>query len=193
MMNNDISLHPSTSDALSRSAEFRFNVSKPYLNAKTIPSSYYSDSSAYDSFEQTSPTQDRLTLSSKKSNLRLKTEESLITEIIIPLSSGNQNDVVLPMLAHLSQQVENRWFTWITCSKLTIQELCKYNFAQEKVRIIRANSEREAHWLMWEALHNGTSGTVVSDTGKISSEVRSHLNQAAKHGASRAILLSELL
>lgn len=123
-------------------------------------------------------------------NLKEK-QESLITEIIIPLSSGRQNDVVLPMLAHLSQQVENRWFTWITCTNLTTKELCQYNFAQEKVRIIRAKNEEDGQKLIWDALHNGTSATVVSDIGTISESTRSYLNEAASLGNSRAILLSE--
>ena len=112
-----------------------------------------------------------------------------ISEIILSCSQDNPYKLVLPMLAHLSHQCGDRWFTWITQSKLELHQLESYAFERAKIRVVRAKNDNEARWVLWEALRNGNSSTVVADLESLTKEERKHIENATITGNSNAIIL----
>lgn len=112
-----------------------------------------------------------------------------VSEIILSSSQDDPYKLVLPMLAHLSHQCENRWFTWVTQSKLALEKLENYAFQRSHIRIIRANSDDYAQKILKEALRNGNSSTVVADLKNLSAEERLHIENAGVSGKCNTIIL----
>lgn len=112
-----------------------------------------------------------------------------LTEIVLPAGDEPDYDIVLPMLAHLSHQSENRWLTWIAPRGITKARLLAFGFNLQRVQVISCNSKRDLPWLLWEALNNGTSATVVADIDGFSEQDMEKLELAASQGQCRALLL----
>ena len=115
-----------------------------------------------------------------------------ITEILLSGRADRSFDMILAMLAHLSQDNEPRWFTWISQSKpalLALKSARHYKFNEERIRFIQAKGDEEAKWLAWEALSNGTSKTVIADIRNLSDDARVHLEHAALEGDSEVIII----
>lgn len=116
-----------------------------------------------------------------------------ITEILIPGNAWEQ-DLVLPMLAHLSRQnsSEQKWFTWISPQPLTKDQLERFDFNCTRIRWIKSTSDAYSLWLLWEALSNGNSDTVVAIFDKLNEAQRSDLEQAAEIGKTKGIVLRDV-
>lgn len=113
-----------------------------------------------------------------------------ITEIVLPpLLNPGGLDLVLPMLAHLSQASSNRWFTWIGSEQLSRTKATEYQLRDEVFRFVRSPNDKETLWMFWEALSNGNSATVVAVMHHIDEKNRRLLEQAAQRGGSLGIIL----
>lgn len=113
-----------------------------------------------------------------------------ITEIILPtIADPHGGDLVLPMIAHLSQSTENRWFTWIGPEPLSREKARRYQLKEGTLRFIHAPNDRETLWMFWEALSNGNSATVVAMLDFIDERNRRLLESASKQGGSLGIIL----
>ena len=123
-----------------------------------------------------------------KTNLKTN-ETTSLTEIVLSARTGADLELLLPMLAHLSRKNPDRWFTWINPKDVDKQLLKDFEFALDNVRVIYSRNEDEILWLMWDALANGTSGSVVAEIGAISENSRKELEQAALLGNCRGLLI----
>ena len=118
-----------------------------------------------------------------------------LTEIVLAESQHESYEIILPMLAHLSQQEKDRWFTWITPQgALHGIDIQSYGFAKERVRIIHTRSDEESLWVLWEALSNSNSATVVAKLSHFGEyHLEEHhwqeLEQAAALGNTRGLVL----
>ena len=113
-----------------------------------------------------------------------------ITEVVLPNTKSDNDDIILPMLAHLSRQSEDKWFTWINPDRVAKQTLELYGFDLKKIRVIHTQNEDETLWVLWEALNNGKSSSVVANITKLSETSREKLEAAACHGNTRGLILS---
>lgn len=129
------------------------------------------------------------------SNIHVQPNNALaggITEIVVANSSVDLQQLVYPMLAHLSQQCNDKWFTWISNNASSEkQSLSKFHFAKDKVRLIASKSKQEALWLTWDALARGNSETVVAMISELSEAERQQLEEAAYLGKTQGIVLIE--
>lgn len=123
-------------------------------------------------------------------SLESESYDSGITEIVMPpISHGNSDCLVLPMLAHLSQQCKNEWFTWIAPQNVTKSLLDSYGFARDKVRLIHTKGDDASLWVFWSSLANGNSGTVVAGLSNLLEKDRQQLESASSKGKTRGIVL----
>ncbi len=111
-----------------------------------------------------------------------------LTEIVLPNALG-KGAIVLPMLAHLSRENSDRWFTWITEELIHKKTLEEYGFDLNKVRVIHSQSKEYAHWVFWEGLNNGNSSTVIATLDKLKDDELKTLELAAQNGNCRGLIL----
>ncbi len=116
-----------------------------------------------------------------------------ITEIVLSGDTHDKNEIVMPMLAHLSKQTQDRWFTWIMpkegSARVPKNVLQHYGFDLSKVRIIYSSNRQETLWILWDALQNGNSDTVVASPEVIGEKDVGKLEHAAFAGNTRGLLL----
>lgn len=112
-----------------------------------------------------------------------------VTEVVLPRDDQAQLAMILPMLAHLSRQSNDRWFSWIAPKGISKQVLTTYGFDLSKVRLIHTKNEEETLWVLWQALAEGNSEAVVASPGKLSDKILSMLEQAACEGNSQGLLI----
>jgi|GEM_PF-5320570 len=112
-----------------------------------------------------------------------------VTEIVLSAAKENAYDVVLPMLAQLSRQGDNKWLTWVAPHGVSKSLLAFYGFELEKVRLIHTKTGHELQALLKQALESGTSGTVVAEVGILTEGELHTLEKACNTGNSRALLL----
>ncbi len=127
-----------------------------------------------------------------------------VTEVVLPRENQTQGSLseesasqespiqlamVLPMLAHLSRQTRNRWFSWIAPKGISRQMLKDYDFDLSKVRLIHTRDEEETLWVLWQALAQGNSEAVVASPGKLSDKALTSLEQAAWQGNTQGLLI----
>ncbi|MAZ89768.1 MAG: hypothetical protein CL693_19200 [Cellvibrionaceae bacterium] len=111
-----------------------------------------------------------------------------ITELVLTKHSPDAKQLLLPMLAHLSQDSE-RWITWICDHKVDRNKLADYGVDTDKIRIIYSNQPEDTHWILWEALNAGTSHTVIAAPGDLNDEAMRHFENAAQLGNSRGLFI----
>lgn len=111
-----------------------------------------------------------------------------VTELVLTSNSPEQLQILLPMLAFLSNQHENRWITWIAPEYLNRQVLEAYGVNTRCIRLIHCAPENLL-WVTWEALASGTSNTVIASPGKLSEKELHHLEAAAHKGQCQGLLL----
>ena len=111
-----------------------------------------------------------------------------VTELVLTSNSPEQLQILLPMLAFLSNQHENRWITWIAPEYLNRQVLEAYGVNTRCIRLIHCAPENLL-WVTWEALASGTSTTVIASPGKLSEKELHHLEAAAHKGQCQGLLL----
>lgn len=112
-----------------------------------------------------------------------------ITEVVLPASSEHQYVYVLPMLAHLSRQCKDRWFTWIAPRGINRKLLLDYGFALDKLRIIYTRNDQDTLRVLWDALAMGNSDTVVVSYESLNESDVSKLEAAARQGQTQGLLL----
>lgn len=115
-------------------------------------------------------------------------KDSSITELVFTRHSPDDNQLLLPMLAHFSRMT-NRWITWIVSSPVDGRELAEYGVDTGKLRIIYSRNTADTRWMTWEALNNGTSHTVIATPGHINSNELTFLKQASRNGGSHGLLI----
>lgn len=116
-------------------------------------------------------------------------ETSGITEITLSNSGENGHEIVLPMLAHLSRQAGDKWFTWVAPVGIDRNILEQYGFDLSRVRLVHTRNEEETLWVLWDALSNGTSGTVVASMDWLGKHDRDKLEHAAQKGSTTGLVL----
>ena len=110
-----------------------------------------------------------------------------IAEIVIPDQSNLV--MILPMLAYLSQQNQNRWFTWFPPLGISKNMLAHFGFNLNNVRVVYARTETDYFSLLVKALSCGSSDTVVASVDHLSSPQFNLLEAAAKQGSCQGILV----
>ncbi len=113
--------------------------------------------------------------------------QSGITEVVLP--DAGQLHLVLPTLAHLSQQTQNRWLTWFPPKGVTKQTLQAFHFHLPNVRLIHTRDHEQQLWYFWEALAEGNSHTVVGHLGKLADNRVVQLEHAASVGSCTGLLI----
>jgi len=111
-----------------------------------------------------------------------------VTELVLTKQSPDQRMLLLPMIAHLSQQAD-RWITWIAPGPIERQQLESYGIDTLKLRIINSQSEETNTWMLWDALNNGTSHTVIGTVSKLNDQAITQLEEAAQNGNAKALLV----
>ncbi len=114
-----------------------------------------------------------------------------LTEILLPNAQGEHFAMVLPMLAHLSQQADpQKWFTWIAPDGVEKHHLAQYNFRLDNIQLIHTHSTHESLWALRESLRSGRSAVVVATCKGISKEQYASLNAAALFGDTQGLVIS---
>lgn len=116
------------------------------------------------------------------------TRVSGVTELVLTSNSPEQLQLLLPMLAYISNQNENRWITWIAPEYLNRELLEAYGVNTQTIRLIHCNEE-SLLWVMWEALASGTSNTVIANPGRLSEKELAQLEIAAHKGNCQGLVL----
>lgn len=111
-----------------------------------------------------------------------------VTELVLTSNSPEQLQFLLPMLAYISNQNENRWITWIAPKYLNREVLEAYGVNTQTIRLIHCNEE-SLLWVMWEALASGTSNTVIASPGRLSEKELTQLEIAAHKGKCQGLVL----
>lgn len=115
-----------------------------------------------------------------------------VSEIVIPSFGEISLELILPMVAHLSRQSDERWLTWIGETQLSKTKSVHHQFSADCTRTISSRSDEETLWLMWEAANNGTSAFVVAtlnNPSTVMTKQRALLEQACNKGKSRILIL----
>ena len=113
-----------------------------------------------------------------------------LTEIVLSGSNGIPDyNLVLPMLAHLSQQSQSKWFTWIAPTGISKAQLQSFGFNLNNVRIIHPKNVSDISRVFWEALTNNTSSTVIAETGSLTESDFYTLDTACKNTGCKGLLL----
>lgn len=113
-----------------------------------------------------------------------------VTEFVLP--KGNELSMVLPSLSFLTNQISDRWLTWITDDISMVREQLRfYGVNLKRIRIIKPRSQEHAFWLFWDALATGTSHTVVSALDYTSEKQIKLLDRAATKGKCVGLVLRE--
>lgn len=110
-----------------------------------------------------------------------------ITHIVMPY--GDQISMLVPMLAFLSQQDQDKWFTCVTPTAFNCNIFKEKNIECEQMRVVRAAHIDDRLWMAWDALANGNSGTVVLFIERITEAERKHLEDAASIGNTRGLII----
>ncbi|MFT5083965.1 MAG: cell division inhibitor SulA [Lentisphaeria bacterium] len=112
-----------------------------------------------------------------------------ITEILMANSGPSNQLMIMPMLAHLSQQTKDRWFTWIAPKGGSKKNFDGFGFDKQRVRLIHTRNDEETLWVLWEALRNGTSAAVAANLSSLGDKDRANLETAARIGGTRGLVL----
>ncbi|MBX2808207.1 MAG: hypothetical protein KTR20_06190 [Cellvibrionaceae bacterium] len=110
-----------------------------------------------------------------------------ITELFIP-QKHNSDAIIFPLVASLSAKNSDRWLTWITHRKPNKQHLLALGAQQKRLRIIHRKEHEDNRWLMWEALAQGSSDTVICDLKQHSQSNVNDMEIAAARGQSFGIM-----
>lgn len=111
-----------------------------------------------------------------------------ITEIIVPNINETQS-IILPIVASFSQQTSQRWLTWIThrTPSKAMLEMLGADFTH--LRMVHCKENVDARWIVWQALAQGNSHTVIAEQDFWSPEDKDDMNNAAEMGNTRGVLI----
>lgn len=117
--------------------------------------------------------------------------DSRVTEITLSAFSQDQQAILLPMLAHLSNYDCNKWLTWVTHLKPNKALLTQYGFDLNRVRIIHIKEQADLNKITANTLENGNSHTVVVNVPTLSKQDYKRVEKAAKVGDTRALIIKD--
>lgn len=112
-----------------------------------------------------------------------------ITELVLTHNAPEQTHLLLPMVAHLSQGNPDRWLTWVAPGPVSRQLLEGYGVDTRRVRLIHCQESQDCHWIIWEALAEGNSHTVIGAPGKLTRQEMKQLQTAAERGQCQGLML----
>lgn len=108
------------------------------------------------------------------------------TEIIVPRSEQSLM-LLLPTIAYLSQNLDNRWLTIVSKSRVSGKLLERFGCDKTKIRIIYAKNKSLVFDYLKTALANGKSHTVIGNPGKLTKSQTKQLENAARCGNAQSI------
>ena len=111
-----------------------------------------------------------------------------ITELVLTHRAPKQHQLLLPMIAHLSKS-HQRWLTWLTPSPIDRDLLEEYQVDFQAIRLIHTPENSDNRWILWEALAEGNSHTVIASPGRLSEKDLNQLEAAAHKGGCQGLLL----
>ncbi|MFT4907051.1 MAG: cell division inhibitor SulA [Oleispira sp.] len=110
-----------------------------------------------------------------------------ISEIILAADSALQPIYLLPLLSQMS--LDKRWLMWLA-DEPSINRHWVAALGIDASQVLHINAEDECfHRVCCKALAAGTGHLIIEWPGQISSEQLSELEDAAKVGASHALLI----
>ncbi|WP_086931494.1 cell division inhibitor SulA [Agarilytica rhodophyticola] len=112
-----------------------------------------------------------------------------ITEVVLPGNDIESHAMVLPMIAYLSHQNQDKWLTWIAPQNISKAILKQYDFANHNIRLIHPHDHEEGLRIFCNALVNGNSNTVIGSLDFFTEKDRATLELASRHGHTRGIVL----
>ena len=111
-----------------------------------------------------------------------------ITELVLTHRAPEQHQLLLPMIAHLSKS-HQRWLTWLTPGPIDRGLLEDYQVDLQTIRLIHTPEYSDSRWILWEALAEGNSHTVIASPGRLSEKDLRQLEAAAHKGECQGLLL----
>lgn len=93
------------------------------------------------------------------------------------------------MLAHLSHNNRDRWVTWIAPGPIDRQLLEHYGVNTGKLRLIHTANDQDSRWIIWQALAEGNSHTVIASPGLLSDKEIARFEEAAQAGNCQGLML----
>ncbi len=110
-----------------------------------------------------------------------------VTEIV--LSHQYSLPLILPTLAHMSNEPSDRWFTWMPPAKLTRADLAEFGFNLSRIRLIYPRNDLQCYWLIQQALIEANSSIVVASPGILSDWQMAYLEFAARQSDATVLLI----
>lgn len=92
-------------------------------------------------------------------------------------------------LANAAGNKGQRWLTFVATGELSTRAVKQLGFDPRRVRLVKADSDNQARWIMWEALRSGTSDLVATDMNGFSNSDLNKLEIASRYGDSQLLLL----
>ncbi|UTF60942.1 cell division inhibitor SulA [Gilvimarinus sp. DA14] len=117
--------------------------------------------------------------------------DSGLTELVLTQGAGQSWHMVLPMIAHLSHQCDQRWLTWVTREPVPSHLLAQFNVDTSHLRLVHCKDDEQQLWVSWDALALGNSHTVIASPGKLNRQEFAQLERAAQLGACQGLLIRE--
>ncbi len=108
------------------------------------------------------------------------------TEIIVPRSEQSLM-LLLPTIVYLSQNLDNRWLTIVSKSRVSGKLLARFGCNKKKIRIIYVKNKSFVFDYLKTALANGKSHTVIGNPGKLTKSQTKQLENAARCGNAQSI------
>ncbi len=85
-----------------------------------------------------------------------------IAEVIIP-EFTESSSIILPIVASMTQQQASGWTTWVTPDMPSKTALESLGADLSRLRIVHVNNIDDARWIIWQALAQGNSHTVIAE------------------------------
>lgn len=113
-----------------------------------------------------------------------------VTEVVLPQAPGVGEQLLLPMLEHLSRQQPKRWLTWVGQCELARDAFRAYDLTTDCLRKVGTISDEQVLSYALQAMAAGTSQTVVAALSRPASPQQLQaLEQAAEQGKCFGIIL----
>lgn len=103
--------------------------------------------------------------------------------------NADSKSTATQLLADAANHRGERWLTFVTTERLTAKIVKQLGFDPDRVRVVKAESEENARWIMWEALRSGTSDLVAADIETLSVGDKNKLAVAGRYGKSQMLIL----
>jgi len=106
--------------------------------------------------------------------------------------NGDYRSLLLPTLAWQSHHNNQRWITWIASRFIEKQTLLDYQVNLSNLRmIVDSSSDYSSFKLLVTALKNQRSSTVIASLPKLNTQQLQQLEQAAREGNSKGLIITE--